>query len=54
MPDLTVVTHAPGAPGLRFLGMGPCLLPMNGVKKLQALFNENAFWCPPIRGCYIF
>ena len=39
-----IVKHAPGAPGLRYLGLGPGLLPSRGIKKLQRLFNQNAFW----------
>ena len=39
-----IIKHANGAPGLRLLGLGPYLIPSNGVKKLQKLFNKNAFW----------
>ena len=39
-----IIKHANGAPGLRFLGMGPGFLPSKGIKKLQKLFNKNAFW----------
>ena len=39
-----IIKHANGAPGLRFLGLGPSFLPSEGVKKLQKLFNQNAFW----------
>ena len=39
-----IIKHAPGAPGLRFLGLGPGLVPCKGIKKLQRLFNQNAFW----------
>ena len=39
-----VIHHAPGAPGLRLLGLGPGLIPTDGLKKLQFLLNMNAFW----------
>ncbi|AIQ98285.1 GNAT family N-acetyltransferase [Prochlorococcus sp. MIT 0801] len=39
-----IIKHAEGAPGLRLLGLGPGLLPSDGLKKLQNLFNRNAFW----------
>ena len=44
MKNFKVITHAQGAPGLRFLGIGPGLMPTQGLKKLQELFNNNAFW----------
>ena len=44
MNDLIVVKHAPGAPGLRLLGLGPQLNPLNGLIKLQKLLNENTSW----------
>ena len=39
-----IIKHAHGAPGLRLLGLGPWFTPSNGVKKLQKLFQNNAFW----------
>ena len=39
-----LVKHAEGAPGLRFLGLGPNLLPQQGLIKLQNLFDNHAFW----------
>ncbi len=39
-----LIHHAPGAPGLRLLGLGPQLKPTKGLLKLQKLFNEHAFW----------
>ena len=39
-----MVRHAPGAPGLRWLGIGPCCLPTRGLLKLQRLFRKHAFW----------
>lgn len=39
-----IIKHAKGSPGLRLLGLGPGLFPCKGLKKLQSLFNENAFW----------
>ena len=44
MDDLRLVKHAPGAPGLRLLGIGPDFLPNKGVNKLIKLFNENTSW----------
>ena len=44
MKNLKVISHAQGAPGLRFLGIGPGFMPKQGLKKLQELFNNNAFW----------
>ncbi len=44
MSGITLVQHAPGAPGLRFLGLGPGLLPRQGLLKLKLLFNKHAFW----------
>jgi len=44
MNDLKVVKHAPGAPGLRLLGLGPQLTPLKGLIKLQKLLNENTSW----------
>tara|TARA_B100000965_G_scaffold347126_1_gene319037 strand:+ start:110 stop:574 length:465 start_codon:yes stop_codon:yes gene_type:complete len=39
-----IIKHAIGAPGFRYLGLGPYLIPSNGIEKLQKLFKENAFW----------
>ena len=44
MDDLIFVKHACGAPGLRYLGLGPKLKPLRGIKKLKKLFNENTSW----------
>ncbi len=44
MSVISLVKHAPTAPGLRLLGIGPKLTPTNGLKKLQSLLNENTFW----------
>ena len=44
MKKLSLVRHAPSAPGLRLLGIGPKLKPTNGLLKLQSFLNENAFW----------
>ena len=44
MKALSLVKHAPTAPGLRLLGMGPRLTPTNGLEKLQLFLNENTFW----------
>ena len=44
MSVISLVKHAPTAPGLRLLGIGPKLTPTNGLKKLQSFLNENTFW----------
>tara|TARA_B100001250_G_scaffold405246_1_gene422434 strand:+ start:800 stop:1264 length:465 start_codon:yes stop_codon:yes gene_type:complete len=44
MTKITLVKHAPTAPGLRLLGIGPKLKPTNGLVKLQSFLNENTFW----------
>ena len=44
MKNFKIITHAQGAPGLRFLGIGSGFMPAQGLKKLQELFNNNAFW----------
>ena len=44
MKVISLVKHAPTAPGLRLLGFGPRLTPTNGLEKLQSFLNENTFW----------
>ena len=44
MDDLILVKHAQGAPGLRFYGLGPRLLPSKGLKQLQCLLDNNTIW----------
>ena len=44
MTRFQLVCHAPGAPGLRLLGLGPHLRPSRGLLKLQLLLNKHAFW----------
>ena len=44
MSVISLVKHAPTAPGLRLLGIGPKLTPTNGLEKLQSFLNENTFW----------
>ncbi|WP_269623843.1 GNAT family N-acetyltransferase [Prochlorococcus marinus] len=44
MKGLSLVKHAPTAPGLRLLGMGARFQPTNGLVKLQSFLNENTFW----------
>ena len=41
---ISLVKHAPTAPGLRLFGIGPKLTPTNGLEKLQSLLNKNTFW----------
>ncbi len=44
MKRLRLIKHAEGAPGLRMFGLGPCLLPSQGLFKLKALLDKHAFW----------
>ncbi len=44
MAGICLIQHAPGAPGLRWLGFGPGLKPTRGLLKLQRLLNKHAFW----------
>ena len=44
MTPIRLVHHAPGAPGLRRLGLGPDLRPSRSLIKLQRLFDRHAFW----------
>lgn len=44
MTPIRLVQHAPGAPGLRLLGLGPHLYPSHSLLKLQRLFDRHAFW----------
>ena len=44
MKNISVIKHASSAPGLRLLGLGPNFKPMQGLEKLQVLFNQNTLW----------
>ncbi len=44
MNEISVINHVKGAMGLRVLGLGPNLKPIDGLKKLHTLLNRNAFW----------
>ena len=44
MARIRLVEHAPGAPGLRWFGIGPDLRPTRGLLKLRRLFHKHAFW----------
>ena len=39
-----LIKHIQGAPALRLLGMGPSLIPLNGLIQLKSLLNKNTFW----------
>ena len=41
---IRLVRHAPGTPGLRWLGLGPRCCPSRALLKLQRLFNRHATW----------
>ena len=44
MQDISLIKHASSAPGLRLFGLGPAFKPVQGLKKLQFLFNQNTLW----------
>ena len=44
MARIHLVEHAPGAPGLCLMGLGPNLRPTRGLLKLRRLLNKHAFW----------
>ena len=44
MKEISLISHSKGAIGLRLFGLGPNLKPTNGLKKLQRLLDNNAFW----------
>ena len=44
MARIRLVEHAAGAPGLRWLGLGPKLRPSRGLLKLRRLLDKHAFW----------
>ena len=44
MERISLIKHASGAPGLRLLGLGKAFKPINGLKRLQSLFNQNTLW----------
>ena len=44
MKKISLINHSKGAIGLRFFGLGPNLMPSNGLYKLQKLLDGNTFW----------
>ncbi len=44
MKDFILIRHASGAPGLKIFGMGPNFMPLQGMKQLQVLLDENTTW----------
>ena len=44
MKDIFLIKHASSAPGLRLFGLGPAFKPVQGLKKLEILFNQNTAW----------
>ena len=42
--EIILIKHLKGAPGLRFFGIGPHLLPCNGLFKLKVLLDKNTTW----------
>ena len=41
---IILIKHFKGAPGLRLFGIGPNLLPCNGLYKLKVLLDKNTSW----------
>ena len=44
MHEHLLIKHTNRGLGLRLLGLGPNLTPLNGIKKLQDLFQANTSW----------
>ena len=44
MDDLKITSHFPGAPLFRLLGLGQNCRPVQGLKRLTKLLNNNAPW----------
>ena len=44
MKQLSIITHASQAIGLRLFGLGPSFTPCSGIKQLKELFDQNTFW----------
>ena len=42
--EISLIKHAPTAPGLRLFGFGPRFTPSNGLHQLQYFLNQNTFW----------
>ncbi len=42
--EIVLIKHFKGAPGLRLLGIGPNLIPCNGLYKLKVLLDKNTSW----------
>ena len=42
--EIVLIKHLKGAPGLRFFGTGPNLLPCKGLYKLKNLLDKNTSW----------
>ena len=42
--EIILIKHFKGAPGLRYFGIGPNLLPCNGLCKLKVLLDKNTSW----------
>tara|TARA_Y100001978_G_scaffold48666_1_gene43800 strand:+ start:605 stop:1099 length:495 start_codon:yes stop_codon:yes gene_type:complete len=42
--EIILIKHFKGAPGLRFFGIGPNLLPCRGLYQLKVLLDKNTSW----------
>ena len=44
LKDGCLILHHEGAPRLRSLGLGPRFVPVNAIKQVQTLLEDNTFW----------
>ncbi|WP_320675929.1 GNAT family N-acetyltransferase [Prochlorococcus sp. MIT 1300] len=44
MAGIKLIKHLPGAPGMRWFGLGPGLKPTRSMNKLKTLLDKHAFW----------
>tara|TARA_Y100001968_G_C18978192_1_gene535512 strand:- start:131 stop:613 length:483 start_codon:yes stop_codon:yes gene_type:complete len=44
LKSIQIIQHAPGAPGLRILGLGPKRCAVKGLQKLKDLLDEETLW----------
>ena len=51
--NIAIVKHAKGCPGIRYFGLGPQFLPVDGINQIQKLFNNYAFWAKKRNRKYI-
>ena len=44
MKKIILIKHISGALGLRLLGLGPRLIPVNAIDQIQDLLENHSFW----------